>query len=346
MYIDGGNPLKRKILLDTEHCVPDSGTADYRGKLLLLRPSALAEEYQQPQFQYFYATGGFGCDPKGIGSKVYGYFLIDGAKDEFRRGHFMGIADPDKLPKWAAERLQQIEAPKMKIRVFQIDHDKDTDRIAFECADKAVRDGKVNSALYRQVYGGTVNCRNLEDVFALCNENHPPGYCGESMSVSNVIEICEGEYKGFYYCDSVGFQPVEFDVSQTDHAEMLTCLIMEPGKEPYVAEIRDCLEAKQSVVGGHIEPIYFDETSGALAFCDEEFLYKSYAPNRMVGNVVVQGNLLVIGDGRNEYGEGIEVSLDSDQIERFSNMFHYPLVDITGQHEEAEMEQDFDITQA
>lgn len=67
----------------------------------------------------------------------------------------------------------------------------------------------MNPSIYRQVYGGTVNCGNLEEVFALCNsDNAPPGYCGEAMSVSNVIEVCGGKDKGFYFCDNIGFKPI------------------------------------------------------------------------------------------------------------------------------------------
>ena len=39
----------------------------------------------------------------------------------------------------------------------------------------------------------------------------------------------------------------------------------------------------QEVVGGYIEPIYFDPTNKAIAWCNDEFLLNGSEPNRMVG---------------------------------------------------------------
>ena len=43
----------------------------------------------------------------------------------------------------------------MKIRIFQIDHEKDENRLAFMNYDYAQSRGGVNPSIYRQVYGGT-----------------------------------------------------------------------------------------------------------------------------------------------------------------------------------------------
>ena len=135
--------------------------------------------------------------------------------------------------------------------------------------------GGVKAENYRQVYGGTVNCGNLEEVFALFNSDKlPPGYCGEAMSVSNVIEVCGGKDKGFYFCDSVGFRPIDFDILRTDHLDMMRIVVAEAVKAPYVAEIRRELQAMQSVVGGRIEPIYFEPDNDAVAWCNEEYLIR------------------------------------------------------------------------
>jgi hypothetical protein len=118
---------------------------------------------------------------------------------------------------------------------------------------------------------------------------------------------------------------------------MLKVLIIETGKEPYEAEIRDELEAKQSVVGGLIEPVYFTQNDNVLIYCDEEFLLKGYGPNRRVGDTVIQGTFMVVGNGENRYGEGIEVSLTDQQIAKYSEIFHTPLIYLTNE-ELAEMQ--------
>ena len=325
VLIDSNHVLGKTPLLSAADCLSDQD--HFKDRLLIFKPDQLRPEFRYAEFQYFYAFGGFGCDPKSRGSKIFGYFLADGERAELRRSDFLGVADTQKLPKWAADRLSEIESPKMQIRIFQIDHDKDPNRLAYEPLQHFT-DGKPDASMYRQVYGGTVNCGSLEEVFRLCNENPPPGFYGESMSVGNVVEICEGEQKGFYFCDRTGFPKVEFDINQTDRAKMLTVLICEPNKEPYKAEIRDCLKFKQSIVGGLIEPVYFSNEN-VLAFCDEEFLFKGCAPNRILGETLIQGTFFIVGDAYNDEGEKVEISLTNEQIAAFTEQFRYPLVDIS-----------------
>lgn len=212
----------------------------------------------------------------------------------------------------------------MKIRVFQIDHDKDSNKLAF---DYVQNHGGLDSSIYRQIYGGTVTCDSLESVFALCNsDNVPPGYLGESMSVSNVIEICDGKDKGFYFCDSVGFKPIDFDIDKTDHSDMMKILVVENGKAPYEAEIRYDIHAMQSVVGGCIEPIYFEPKQDAIVWCNDEFLLNNSAPNRLIGDCLVHGTFYVSGNCQNECGEWDSCSLTDKQIEKYSAMFETPII--------------------
>jgi len=234
----------------------------------------------------------------------------------------------------------------MQIRVFQINEKLDKNRLEFMNYETAMKNGGIEPAIYRQVYGGIVNCRDIEGVFAMCNTKPPPGYFGHSLSVSDVVEICGGEQKGFYYCDSIGFEKIGFNAEKVDRSDILKVLIVECGKEPYEAEIRDELKAKQSVVGGLIEPVYFAQDDNALIYCDEEFLLKDCQPNRKVDSLVIHGTFMVVGNGENKYGEGIEVSLTARQIEEYSEMFRDPLVYMT-REELAEMQEepDEEITQ-
>ena len=56
---------------------------------------------------------------------------------------------------------------------------------------------------------------------------------------------------------------------------------------------------------------------------------------------------MVVGNGENEYGEGIEVSLTDEQIKEYSEMFRYPLIYLTKEEldEEQAEEQDEGISQ-
>ena len=46
----------------------------------------------------------------------------------------------------------------------------------------------------------------LEAIYTAFNRNHPIGFRGHSLSVSDVVSL-NGEY---YFCDSFGFKKIEF----------------------------------------------------------------------------------------------------------------------------------------
>lgn len=96
--------------LGTEYVLRGSGAGSYAGRVLLLDPDVLREEYRYAEFQYFYAESGFGCDPSKLGSKIFGRFLYDGERTAFRRQDFLGIADPSKMPAWAQLKTAELGA--------------------------------------------------------------------------------------------------------------------------------------------------------------------------------------------------------------------------------------------
>lgn len=84
----------------------------------------------------------------------------------------------------------------------------------------------------------------------------------------------------------------------------------------------------QEVVGGCIEPVYFEEKGDAIAWCNDEFLLNGSQPNRMVGDVLVHGTFFVSGNYQNEYGEWESRSLTDEQISRYSEEFAEPFQEI------------------
>lgn len=54
---------------------------------------------------------------------------------------------------------------------------------------------------------------DLEDVYRIFNTECPWDFKGHSLSVSDVVEVVEGPgmAPGFYFCDCIGFQRVEFN---------------------------------------------------------------------------------------------------------------------------------------
>lgn len=70
---------------------------DLTGECLVLSHLRLHRRYQMPRFQIFKATGGFGCKPGSLGSKVYGVFIADNEDGQWRRSDFIGIATKELI---------------------------------------------------------------------------------------------------------------------------------------------------------------------------------------------------------------------------------------------------------
>lgn len=105
-------------------------------------------------------------------------------------------------------------------------------------------------------------------------------------------------------------------------------LVIEPEKAPYEKEIGDDIHDMQAIVGGCIEPIYFEPKQDALVWCNDEFLLNGSQPNRVVGNVLVHGTFFVSGNYMNEYGEWDSCSLTDEQIEKYKQQFDHIIVDL------------------
>ncbi len=98
-----------KGFFDKSHC--ESGeNINYEGRVLVIKPTELVEEYQTPDFQLFCATSGFGCNPTASGRKVFGFFLKDEEDTHFDRSQFAGAIRDECLPDWAKEKLEQFSS--------------------------------------------------------------------------------------------------------------------------------------------------------------------------------------------------------------------------------------------
>lgn len=96
-------------LYNKSHCLNSHGdAADYAGKVLVVSPHWLKDQYKTPEYQLFYAESGFGCSPKASGRKVFGRFLYDGEETHLNRSDFIGILKEEHLPDWARDKLDEI----------------------------------------------------------------------------------------------------------------------------------------------------------------------------------------------------------------------------------------------
>ena len=94
-------------MLDEKCCYKNSEQKDYSGQLLVLKASVLAPWMLDPRNQLWIAENGFGTKPNASGRAVFATCLMDGERARFNREDFYGIANPNRLPDFAKEKLSE-----------------------------------------------------------------------------------------------------------------------------------------------------------------------------------------------------------------------------------------------
>lgn len=183
----------------------------------------------------------------------------------------------------------------MKVKIYQVNMERDENHVAFMRYDSLAKfqgSPDVDSRIYDKVFEGEVNCFTLEKLYQIFNTEHPAGYKGRSMSVSDVVEIVDGNTgkSYFHFCDSFGFKDISFESDKTqlserfcngDTVKTISVLLIQPEKYPRMVEIEDSLEAMQALVGGDIEEYMPFEDEVAI-ICNEEGKIRGLPLNRAV----------------------------------------------------------------
>ncbi len=223
----------------------------------------------------------------------------------------------------------------MKIKIYQIDVDRDDDDVAFASLDETIMrqgESRINSEIYDKVFDGDVDCETLEDVYTKFNIDHPAGYRGRSLSKSDIVEVegKNGVERSFWFCDSFGFAEVGFEPELTQDAikgTMISVLLVEPGKYPRMVEIDRGLESLQEQVEGDIEQYspFYDEVS---IICNEEGKMRGMTLNRAIYDEdshqmvdIIAGKFLVVyaPSGSEHYQ-----SLPPELADKYAKKFKQP----------------------
>lgn len=229
---------------------------------------------------------------------------------------------------WADRELKQ--SPMfMEICIYQIDPDRDRDRVAYLSSDKLSRyqgSDRINSSLYNSVFRGVVECSTLEDVYHMMNFQHPADYTGRSMSTSDVVQVIHSVIvdPGFYYCESIGFSRIDFSPERTqDMTRAIPVLLLEPGQIAKPTLVNNTPAAMRQLIGGNFEAISLPD--GGILLCNEDREFIAHRQNRVIkddaGEVldVLVGTGLICGCKDGEF-----VGLTIDQMKRYKNTFQYP----------------------
>ena len=98
----------------------------------------------------------------------------------------------------------------MNIKIYQIDQEKDSNRVMFENFDNMLKySAGFDFSIYKCVYDSNINAKNLEEVYHQFNMLLPDNYKGHSLSISDVVNIVDTDQQGYYYCDTFGFKKLD-----------------------------------------------------------------------------------------------------------------------------------------
>ncbi len=215
----------------------------------------------------------------------------------------------------------------MRIKIYQIDSDKDTNQIKFfgiDSLQKLQGSTDIDSSIYKNVYFGDVDCEDLEDIYTLFNTGRVPTHQGHSLSVSDVIEVIESDnelLKGkCFFCDSIGYKTIDFDTSKCEEMSGLKCLYITPHHTPIELNLEvNEYKVLRDAVKGTIEITRPFDDNIAIVGNDEAKLINMEG-NRRVGNSIYAGPMLIVGDN----GSEDFVALTQEQAEIYNMIFEQP----------------------
>lgn len=142
------------------------------------------------------------------------------------------LAEKKLIPEWTEgvfERLSQgngmgeasESVPLKNVRIWQLKPDSDF-ALRFRAYDEILEVcGAPSLENYAAVYEGALGTNDLEAIYTQFNLNHPPGFKGHSLSISDVVELYDEESSDYYYVDRMGFKKIELDDAEHEHAMSL-----------------------------------------------------------------------------------------------------------------------------
>ncbi len=105
--------------------------------------------------------------------------------------------------------LEDAESLK-QVRIWQLRSDFDFGGRFLSYEDMTSKYGAPNEADYVCAYDGDIGTNDLEEIYTKCNMDHPEGYKGHSLSMSDVVELYDEDTANYHYVDRFGFKEIEF----------------------------------------------------------------------------------------------------------------------------------------
>ena len=194
----------------------------------------------------------------------------------------------------------------MRVKIYQIDSEKDEHAYRFAPLSYVEKRGGVDPNIYKQVYYGDIDVNNLESLYIRLNEDdRPPLYQGTSLSVSDVVEVFDSEDSNAdskcFYVDSVGYKELDnFDTSLCEEMDGEKAVYITPHHTPLVLNMHiNDYKDLSAAVGGLIELTHPFNDEACVIGNDEAKLI-GMDGNRKIGQSIYAGPILIVGDNGDE----------------------------------------------
>ena len=154
---------------------------------------------------------------------------------------------------------------------------------------------------------------------------HESQECGRPYRAENLsgqhLTLTE---KGFHFCNSIGWQKIDFDSSQCKEMNGIRVLMILPGKTPIETRVIDDLEHWQRAVSLRGEDALMEVTypfdDSAIIVSNEEAKLNGMSGNRRIGNSIYAGPMFVVNDDLH----GNFCDLTDEQINTYQTKFEHP----------------------
>ena len=206
----------------------------------------------------------------------------------------------------------------MRVKIYNISPDRENGKlfVGSDMMKDLFGEFKVEPDMYDEVFNADIETTDLERIFERFNTTHHPLFRGHSMSVSDVV-VTE---KGAFFCDSVGFKPIEFDESKTQKPEdMIKVVYKEPGRPAFETEIPNHYKDLSNAVKGLLETVYNGDDT--IIVCNEEGKLIGMKGNIHLdnGTSIIAGPFFVCGDDGEDFR-----SLTENEVEKYLNKYAEP----------------------
>ena len=111
----------------------------------------------------------------------------------------------------------EVRVPMKNVRIWQLKPDSDFE-LRFRSYDEIQNiSGEPSIKNYDAVYDGELDTNDLEAIYSKFNMDHPVGFKGHSLSISDVVELYDDSGSAFHYVDRIGFKELELGSNEQEH---------------------------------------------------------------------------------------------------------------------------------